>query len=90
MVKKIKKKDIMTLQELKTKYATKWFQYIIVGEVNYTDPYSNLCYAIYTADTEDELYKIPTSDVFEQHNGGFASGFSVVYPMEVGGIYSHA
>ncbi|MDR2572394.1 MAG: hypothetical protein LBD23_19145 [Oscillospiraceae bacterium] len=90
MVKEIKKKEIMTLRELKEKYATKWFQYIIEGEMSYTDPYSNLCYVIYTADTEEELYKIPASDVFEKHHGGFASGFNVVYPMEVGGIYSHA
>jgi len=90
MVQEIKKQEIMTLDELKVKYATKWIQYVIVGEINYTDPRANLCYAVYIADSEDELYKLPTPELIKQHNGGIASGYKVVFPEEVGGIYSHA
>ena len=90
MVKEIKKKEIMTLEELKKKYATKWFQYVIVGEINYLNPYLNMCYVIFTADSEEELFKTPTPEHAKQHNGGIASGFKVVVPKEVGGIYTHA
>ena len=88
MVTEINNKEILTLQELKAKYATKWFQYIIVGDMNFANPMSNTCYVVHTADTEYELYRTPCPE-FEKHNGGIASGNSVVYPMEVGGVYVH-
>jgi hypothetical protein len=86
----VKEKEVMTLKELKEKYSTKWFRYIIVGEMNFADPCYNMCYVVCTADSEDELYKNPRPELREQFNGGIASGYNVVVPMEVGGIYVHA
>ena len=53
MVTEINDKEVMTLHELKKKYSTKWFKYIIVGELNLKDPGKDMCYAILTADAED-------------------------------------
>ncbi|MDR2590714.1 MAG: hypothetical protein LBC71_07000, partial [Oscillospiraceae bacterium] len=86
----IKKKEIMTLRELKKKYSTKWFRYVIVGEINLLNPDSDMCYVVCTADTDDELYRNPRPDLIEQFNGGIASGYDVEYPVEIGGIYAHA
>ncbi|MCL2223329.1 MAG: hypothetical protein FWC20_11350 [Oscillospiraceae bacterium] len=89
MVTEIKEKEVMTLPELKEKYSTKWFRYIVVGELNYKDPDKEMCYAVITADSEEELYKHPFPDK-DKHNGGIDSGYNVPFTPEVGGIYAHA
>lgn len=91
MVTEIKKKEIMTLQQLKEKYAKKWISYVIVDEKETVEgePESIMCYAVFVADTEDEIYKHPDPE-FGTRSGGIASGYSVVFPMEIGGIYCRA
>jgi len=89
VVTEIKNKEVMTLRELSVKYANKWFMYFVVGEMNIDDPESDMCYAVFIADTEDELYNHPCPER-NKHNGGISYGDKVEFPMEVGGIYVHA
>ena len=89
MVTKINEKEIMTLRELKRKYATKWFDYVLVDDMDDDDPEASLCYAVLIADTEEEIYSYPDPER-NKRSGGISSGDRVVFPMEVGGIYVHA
>ena len=89
MVTEIKEKEVMTLDQLMKKYATKWIMYEIEGEVNEEDPEANMCYAVYVADTEEEFYEHPYPNCTKV-NGGWTTGYSYVFPMEIGGIYSRA
>jgi hypothetical protein len=89
MVTEIEKKEIMLLRDMKEKYATKWFCYNIEGEMNLHDPDSDLCFVVYVADTEEEVYAAYYPEL-NMVNGGIASGYDVVFPAEVGGIYVHA
>jgi len=89
MVTEITSKEVMTLRELNEKFATKWFRYVIVGEMNDEDPESDMCYVVLTADTEEELYKHPYPDR-NLYNGGVTTGNNVTFPLEIGGIYVHA
>ena len=89
MVTEINDKEVMTLHELKKKYSTKWFKYIIVGELNLKDPGKDMCYAILTADAEDELYQAHHPD-WGKYHGGVTSGYNPPFTPEVGGIYVHA
>lgn len=84
----IKKKEIMTLRELKEKYATKWICYEYIDD-DMEGAESALCYAVYVADTEDEIYQ-HSDPSFTMRRGGIVAGYSVVFPMEIGGIYVHA
>ena len=88
MVAEIKEKEIMTLPELKKKYSTKWFRYVITGENNLIDPYKNMCYVAFTADTEEELYKHP-NPFRGEYSSGIDCGYNVSFAPEVGGIYAH-
>ena len=89
MATEIKEKDVMTLPELKQKYSTKWFRYVIVGEINLKDPDKDMCYVAFVADSEDELYKHP-NPFRGKCSSGIASGYNVPFTPEVGGIYVHA
>ena len=89
MVTELIEKEIMTLPELKRKYSSKWFRYVIVGERNYKDPDKEKCYIVLTADSEEELYKYPYPDK-NKHHGGVDSGYNVPFTPEAGGIYVHA
>ena len=89
MVTVIKEKEVMTLSELKKKYSTKWFQYVILGDINYKNPDENLCYVILTADSEEEAYKAHHPD-WDTNNAGITAGYNVPFTPEVGGIYVHA
>jgi len=88
MVTEIKEKEVMTLRELKKKFSTKWFQYVIVGDINYYDPDSEMCYVVLTADSEEEVYKAHHPDCDINHSG-IASGYDFPFTPEVGGIYVH-
>jgi len=89
MITEVTSKETMTLRELKEKYATKWFRYVIVNETDCDDPESSVCYVVYIADTEDEIYKHPDPER-NKRRGGISTGDNVVFPLEVGGIYVHA
>jgi|GEM_PF-1651896 len=88
MVTEIKEKEVMTYRELRKKYSTNWFRYVIVGERDYKDPDGEMCYAVLTADSEDEIYKHPYPDK-NKYSGGISSGYDVPFTPEVGGIYVH-
>ena len=88
MVTEITDRDVMTLRELKKIYATKWIRYVIVGDLNFKSPSDNMCYAVHTADSKEELHKHPYQDK-SKYNGGIASGNRVVSQPEVGGVYVH-
>ena len=88
MVTEITSKEVMTLREIKEKYADKWFRYVIVDDTYDEDPEDRMCYVVLTADTEDELYKHPYPDK-NKLRGGISTGDDVEFPMEVGGIYVH-
>jgi len=89
MVTEIKEKEVMTLHEIKMKYSTVWFRYVIIGEPNLKDPDKNMCYVAFTAESEDELYKHPNPFRGKQ-SSGISSGYNIPFTPEVGGIYSHA
>jgi hypothetical protein len=89
MVNEIKEKEILALKVLKEKYATKWFRYFIVGEVNLHNPDENMCYAVLTADSVEEIYDYPYPDKVK-HSGGVTSGYNAPFTPEVGGVYIHA
>jgi len=89
MITEISKKEIMTLQEAKRKYATKWFDYVLVDDMDDDDPEASLCYVVLVADTEEEIYNHLDPER-NKRSGGISSGERVVFPMEVGGIYVHA
>lgn len=92
MVTVIKKQQIMTLRQLKEKYATKWFRYVIVDETETVagEPESIMCYVVYVADTEDEIYRHPYTEENTKLVVGVDAGDRVEEPMEIGGIYVHA
>ena len=85
MVTEINEKEIMTLRDLCVKHASKWFMYVIVGEMSIEDPESDMCYVVFTADTEEELYNHPYPER-NIHNGGVSYGDKVEFPAEVGGM----
>ena len=89
MVTEITDKEVMSLRRLKEKYATKWFDYVLVDGMNDNDPDASLCYVVLIADTEEEVYNHPDPKR-NMRSGGIGSGDKVVFPMEVGGIYVHA
>jgi len=89
MVTEIKEKEVMTLHELKLRYSTKWFRYVVVGEINYLDPDSDKCYVVLVADSEDEIFNHPYPDK-NKHSGGIDWGYNVSFTPEVGGVYAHA
>jgi len=89
MVKEITDNEVMTLQRAREKYATKWFDYVLVDGMNDNDPDASLCYVVVIADTEEEIYSHPDPER-NLRSGGVSSGDKVVFPMEVGGIYVHA
>ena len=88
VVTEIIEKEVLTLRELKKKYATKWFDYVFVDEVD-DEPESSLCYVVFVADTEEEIFRHPDPER-NMRSGGISFGYSVIFPMEVGGIYVHA
>lgn len=91
MITEIKDREILTLQQQKEKYSTKWIRYVIVDENESVEgePESIMCYVAYIADTEDEIYSQPNPER-NTRSSGIATGYSVVFPMEIGGIYARA
>ena len=89
MVTEINEKEIMMLRELKKKYSTKWFRYVIMGDINPHNPDDDMCYTILLADSEEELYEYP-NPVKGISSGGITCGNNAPFTPEVGGVYIHA
>ena len=85
MITKIETKEIMTVREMRKRYSTKWFKYVIIGELDTVNPDNEKGYVVFVADTDTELYNIPRDD--DDHNSYcIFLGDDVEHPLEVGAI----
>jgi len=85
MVTKIDTQEIMTVLEMRKRYPTKWFRYVMVGEPDMMNPSNNAGFVVFVADTEVELYNSP-EDGYDSRPFGFDLGREVTHPLEVGGV----
>jgi hypothetical protein len=74
MLTKIDDSEIMSIQDAKKEYSSKYFIMVITEEVDRA--YGDLGYVAYTADEEREVLKIPAED-HERKVGGIFVGHSV-------------
>ena len=87
-VTKVDDKIVMTVEEMKKKYPTKWFRYAMVSEPDFFESKNNSGYVIFIGDTDVELYDL------RQHGYSgeclaFGKGDHTSSVPEVGSIYYH-
>ena len=88
MVMRVNDETLMTVSDMKKKYPTKWFRYVMVGEPSFSNPGSEMGYVVFTADTEIEIYDISKYG-YEGEPLSFGKGGHTVSTPEVGDIYYH-
>ena len=88
MVMRVDDKTVMTVNEMKDKYPTKWFRYATVGEPSCTNPGNETGYVVFIADTEVELYDV-SKHGYVGEPLSFGKGGNTISTPEVGDIYYH-
>ena len=85
-VTRIENKTIMTVEEMKREYSTKWFMFARVGNTDMLYPTNEQGYVLYIADFDTELYDV-LNESEKKLPWAMGKGSNTPYRPEVGGIY---
>ena len=85
MLRKVEKKEILTIQEARKKYAANYFIMIITEPVDHAD--NDLGYVIYIADNDKELSEVSRDEYRGMTAAFIIGGLAEPYPTVGNVVY---
>ena len=87
-VTRVENRTVMTLEEMKREYATKWFMFARIGNTDTLYPANEQGYVLYVADFDTELYNI-LSEAERKLPWAMGKGSNTPHRPEIGSVYYH-